>query len=91
MSVAEQIGLEDESGGLLAQGAHLWAAWVREAPQLGVVACLADLRPWLRAAEPARADQVLHELARLGAATASRRPGCWHGPCCRVRARWLGG
>lgn len=69
MTVAERMGLEDESGDLLAQAAVLWPDWVREAPQLGVVANLAALRPWLRHADAFDADRVLLELARLGSPT----------------------
>lgn len=69
MSVAEQLGLGHDDGELLSEAGRLWQGWVVDAPQLGVVACLEDLRPWLRAADPVSADRVLHELARLGSPT----------------------
>lgn len=68
MSVAKQLGLNDDRG-LLGQARGLWGQWVAAAPLLGVVTCLADLRPWLRTADPVSADRVLRELARLGSVT----------------------
>jgi hypothetical protein len=69
VSVAEQLGLDGEDSALLTQARCLWGDWVGCAPQLAVVACLADLRAWLRTADAVSTDGVLHELARLGSPT----------------------
>lgn len=71
MSVGEQLGLDGEDSELLGRARRLWKDWVGTAPQLGVVTCLADLRPWLRTADPVGTDRVLHELARLGSPSGS--------------------
>ena len=66
VSVADQLGVDDVDGELLGAARALWPCWVAELPVLGVAASLAELRPWLQAADPVSADRVLHGLARLG-------------------------
>ena len=64
--VARQLGLDDgPDSKLLRDAAGLWSGWAAEDGRLDVVAGLEGLRPWLRAAEPARADGLLQVLARL--------------------------
>jgi hypothetical protein len=63
------MGLQDGGGQLLAEAAQLWPAWLEAVPQLGVVATLAELRPWLSSANAGDADRVLLALARLGSPT----------------------
>lgn len=69
MSVAGQLGLDDETGELLARARELWAGWAASSPALGQAPGLSGLRPWLSSADPGRADAVLHELARIGSPT----------------------
>ncbi|MBK8460745.1 MAG: hypothetical protein IPL43_11665 [Micropruina sp.] len=65
MSVATQLGLTDPDRGLLGQARHRWAGWCGQHPGLRVVDDLLDLPGWLRAADKAHADDVLHVLAVL--------------------------
>ena len=67
--VAVEMGLADGlDSEVLRQAAGKWGRWCREDDRLaGVGQGLAELRPWLRAASPQAADQVLHALARRGA------------------------
>lgn len=67
MSVGDQLGLDDDNSGLLALARERWASWVESDPRLDVVAEFDDLRGWLRAADPAAADEVLLALAMLSA------------------------
>lgn len=65
MSVQTQLGLHDEGNGLLARAAQSWASWVDRFPCLLGIGGVGSLRAWLRAAEPAAADEVLHTLVTL--------------------------
>ncbi|MEJ7742395.1 MAG: hypothetical protein WKF73_07515 [Nocardioidaceae bacterium] len=67
MSVAEELGLEGDIGGLLAQAESRWDEWGRLHPSLGQLAGLDVLRVWLRTADPAEVDDVLLGLATLAA------------------------
>src|SRR5512144_388491 len=67
MSVGDQLGLDDDNSELLALARERWDSWVESDPRLDVVAEFDDLRRWLRAADPAAADQVLLALAMLSA------------------------
>jgi hypothetical protein len=70
VSVAEQLGLDDEDSELLAEAQRLWPGWIAASPPLGEPpGGLAGLRTWLRVADPNRADAVLYELARIGSPT----------------------
>lgn len=66
MSVAAQLGLDDEHDGLLLLAGRRWGGWVARNPGLIGVGSVAALRGWLVEAEPAEADQVLRALAQLG-------------------------
>jgi hypothetical protein len=64
--VARQLGLDEGlDSELLREAAALWSGWAAEDGRLGAVTGLAGLRPWLRVADPARADELLQVLARL--------------------------
>lgn len=67
MSVAEELGLEGDIGGLLAQAESRWDEWGRLHPSLGQLTGLDVLRVWLRTADPAEVDDVLLGLATLAA------------------------
>ena len=72
MGVAVQLGLDRGLWSeMLVEAAHRWRSWVWEAPVLAQVDDLASLPGWLRAAEPAGADEVLLGLVRLGSPTGS--------------------
>jgi hypothetical protein len=67
MGVAVQLGLGPGLGSeVLVEAAGRWSSWVGEVPVLEAVGGLPSLPGWLRAAEPARADEVLLGLVRLG-------------------------
>ena len=70
MSVATQLGLADPEGDLLGQARAMWPTWCAHNPCLDVVDDLLDLAPWLRAADPATGDTILHRLAELASPTA---------------------
>jgi hypothetical protein len=65
VSVELQLGLHDEDSGMLAHAGHNWASWADGFPCLSAVVDVGSLRHWLRAAEPAAADEVLHALVTL--------------------------
>ena len=65
MSVQTQLGLHDEGNGLLAHAGQDWASWAGRFPCLLGIGGVGSLRAWLRAAEPAAADEVLHTLVTL--------------------------
>ena len=65
MSVETQLGLHDEGNGLLAHAGQNWASWADRFPCLSGIGGVGSLRAWLRAAEPAAADEVLHALVTL--------------------------
>jgi hypothetical protein len=65
VSVQTQLGLNDEGNGLLAQAGQNWESWVDRFPCLLGIGGVGSLRAWLRTAEPAAADEVLHALVTL--------------------------
>jgi hypothetical protein len=65
VSVELQLGLRNENNGLLAHAGQNWASWADRFPCLSSVGGVGSLRCWLRAAEPAAADEVLHALVTL--------------------------
>jgi hypothetical protein len=65
VSVELQLGLGDEDNGLLADAGQSWASWAGRFPRLYGIGGVGSLRCWLRAAEPAAADEVLHALVTL--------------------------
>jgi hypothetical protein len=65
VSVELQLGLGDEDNGLLADAGQSWASWAGRFPRLSGIGGVGSLRCWLRAAEPAAADEVLHALVTL--------------------------
>jgi hypothetical protein len=65
VSVQTQLGLHDEGNGLLAHAGQDWASWAGRFPCLLGIGGVGSLRAWLRAAEPAAADEVLHALVTL--------------------------
>jgi hypothetical protein len=65
VSVQTQLGLYDEDNGLLAHAGQNWASWIDRFPCLSGIGGVESLRAWLRAAEPAAADEVLHALVSL--------------------------
>lgn len=67
MGVAEQLGIGDEDGELLALAARRWRDWVRDDERLTPVADLGALRPWLKRATERDADEVLQALAKRAA------------------------
>lgn len=66
MSVPTQLGLSDPNQELLGRARQQWSDWCQHHPTLAVVEDLLDLPAWLRQAEQALADDVLHTLARIG-------------------------
>src|SRR5215207_3915376 len=66
MGVAALLELEDLARPLLADACQSWSGWAQRIRPLRVVASVEELRPWLREAGPAEADEVLWLLARLG-------------------------
>jgi len=72
MGVAVQLGLgRGLDSEVLVEAAGRWSSWTGEVPVLGRVGGLGLLPGWLRAAEPARADEVLLGLVRLGSPSGS--------------------
>lgn len=72
MGVAEQLGLGRRSESeLLIEASGRWSRWTHEVPVLAQVDDLSLLPGWLRAAEPAAADEVLLSLVRLGSPSGS--------------------
>ncbi len=68
MSVADQLGLRDETSGLLAMANERWDHWATTAPVLAPCCGVRELRSWLPGADKADADEALHALATLAAA-----------------------
>ena len=66
MGVAALLELDDLARPLLADACRSWSGWAQKIRPLRVVASVEELRPWLREAGPAEADEVLWLLARLG-------------------------
>ncbi len=82
MSVAAQLGLNDEDGDLLASARSGWPDWQQTNPCLLVCPDLLALPAWIRGTDPARADEVLLCLARLSATDGGNDPTataalCW--------------
>ena len=67
MSVAEQLGLRDETSELLALADQRWGLWATSHPALTHCCGVRELRSWLRSADKAEADAALHALATLAA------------------------
>jgi hypothetical protein len=65
VSVETQLGLHDQANGLLAHAEQNWASWTDRFPCMSDIGGVGSLRGWLRAAEPAAADDVLHALVTL--------------------------
>jgi hypothetical protein len=65
VSLATQLGLQGEEKALLVRAKQDWTLWAARFPCLAVVGGVGSLRDWLRAAEPAAADDVLHALVTL--------------------------
>ena len=74
MSVQTQLGLHDEGNGLLAHAGQNWASWIDRFPCLLGIRGVGSLRGWLRAAEPAAADEVLHALVTLASPSGGDDP-----------------
>jgi hypothetical protein len=68
MSVADQLGLCDETSGLLALADQCWGQWATAYPALTHCCGVRELRSWLPGAEKPEADDALHALATLAAA-----------------------
>ena len=68
MSVAEQLGLLDETSELLALADQRWDHWATAHPALTHCCGVRELRLWLRGADQVEADDALHALATLAAA-----------------------
>ena len=60
------LELDDLARPLLADACGSWSGWAQKIRPLRVVVSVEELRPWLREAGPAEADEVLWQLARLG-------------------------
>src|SRR5450631_2720904 len=67
MSVADQLGLWDETSGLLAMADQRWGLWATSHPALAQCCGVRELRSWLPGADKAEADAALHALATLAA------------------------
>ena len=67
MSVADQLGLRDETSELLALADQRWGRWAIAYPALTHCCGVLELRSWLRGAAKAEADEALHALASLAA------------------------
>jgi hypothetical protein len=70
VSVAAQLGLPDHSAEPPLNSDQSWTSWAERFPCLARVGDPRSLRSWLTAAEPAKADEVLHALAILGSPSA---------------------
>lgn len=68
MSVAEQLGLRDDTSELLALADQRWDHWAITRPALTRCCGVRELRSWLPGADKAEADEALHALATLAAA-----------------------
>ena len=68
MSVADQLGLWDETSELLALADQRWGQWATDYPALTHCCGVRELRSWLPGADNAEADEALHALATLAAA-----------------------
>jgi hypothetical protein len=68
MSVAEQLGLDDETSELLALADQRWDHWATAHPALTHCCGVRELRSWLCVADQGEADEALHALATLAAA-----------------------
>ena len=67
MSVADQLGLWDETSELLALADQRWGQWATDYPALTHCCGVRELRSWLPGADKAEADEALHALATLAA------------------------
>jgi hypothetical protein len=65
VSVETQLGLQCKENALLMRAKQDWTPWADRFPCLSTVGGVGSLRDWLRAAEPAAADEVLHALVTL--------------------------
>lgn len=68
MQLGLDRGLDSE---VLLEAAGRWSSWIGDVPALSRVGDLGLLPGWLRAADPARADEVLLGLVRLGSPSGS--------------------
>jgi len=68
MSVADHLGLRDETSGLLALADQRWGHWATIHPALTRCCGVRELRSWLLGAGKAEADEALHALAILASA-----------------------
>jgi hypothetical protein len=69
VSVELQLGLHGGDNGLLEHAEENWASWTDRFPCLPGIGGVGSLRGWLRTAEPAAADEVLHALVTLASPT----------------------
>jgi hypothetical protein len=67
MSVADQLGMWDETSELLALADQCWGQWATDYPALTHSYGVRELRSWLPGADKAEADEALHALATLAA------------------------
>ena len=67
MSVADQLGLRDETSELLALADQRWGLWATAYPALAQCCGVAEMRSWLPGASQVDADEALHALATLAA------------------------
>ena len=67
MSVADQLGLRDETSELLALADERWGHWATAHPVLTHCCGVLELRSWLRGADKAEVDEALRALATLAA------------------------
>lgn len=74
MSVADQLGLQAPGGDLFNQACSRWPRWVERHEVLAVGVDLHGLRDWSLDADPARGNEVLLTLARLGAPDGEGEP-----------------
>ena len=68
MSVAEQLGLDEQTSELLALADQRWGHWASAHPALAHCRGVRELRSWLPGADQGEADAALHALATLAAA-----------------------
>jgi hypothetical protein len=74
VSVELQLGLRNENDGLLALAGQNWASWADRFTCLSDIEGVGSMRGWLRAAEPATADEVLHALVTLASQSGGDDP-----------------
>jgi hypothetical protein len=67
MSVADQLGLRDETSELLALADQRWGIWATAYPALAQCCGVREMRSWLPGASQVDADRALHALATLAA------------------------